>query len=260
MNLAPARCPSLLLQSQPAAARVTPRAQPAGAFSRACDLAHQAYRQAQEADRSRSLPEAGIAAFKEAIQINPAFLFHEDLFYRYLGAALLVSRPPVADQPIKAVEIRYAWAGPGDPLRYSLRIDDANASPQVTLSDFEGSSTPDVRRMPADTVQALASALTDFVPVSAPRRFVNCTDNAPDWTITLHFRDGSVLTLVTSRSNTIPLGGPWQMQLDGVWYVQLSNAFADAVRDLVDAAKLPPGRPAGMFCFPAPVFIAVYGE
>jgi len=239
----------------------TPSSPSRDSFGHACDLAHEAYEQALQAGYAQNLPQAGIEAFERAIRANPAFLFHEDLFYAYIGTVPLAQAPPIASQSLESVEIRYAWGGLGESVRYSLRIENADSSPKVYILDFEGPSGSHVLpQVPADVVQGLASSLTDLIPIPDAYTLVNCTDNLPDWTVTLHFRDGDVLTLVTKGSNMISLGGPWQVKLAGEWYIQLSSDFALAMYNLTDTLKLPLGQPAGMFCAPVPVFTAIFGE
>jgi hypothetical protein len=225
-------------------------------------LAHEAYDYLVGAEYGQGPPQAGIEAFRRAVEANPAFLFHEDLFYGYLGSIPLVEPPPVANEHITSVAIHYSWEGLGsEPIEYFLRIADADSRPRIETTFVKGvpPSNPPSELNP-DAVQPLALALTDLIPISQALSLVNCTDNYPDWSVDLVFADGSVVELVTNGSNILTLGGPWQATISGSNYVQLSSSFAEALYLLVMGLDLPLGEPAAMFCFPAPIFTTVFGE
>ena len=232
----------------------------------ACTMANAAYvylvQAANQEPLRQDLPRAGVEAFRRSAEDNPAFLFHEDLFYGYFGSIPLVEAPPLSSQPIAEAIIHYSWWGLGpDPIEYNVRVADADSTPQVEVTTIEGPSrspsAPDVR---PEAVQTLAAALTDLIPVAHRLTIVRCTDNYPDWTVQLRFADGSEVRLFTNGSNFLPFGGPWQAEISGAMYVQLSTTFAQALYELVTELQLPIGEPAAMACFPVPVFTQVYGE
>lgn len=97
-------------------------------------------------------------------------------------------------------------------------------------------------------IQDLGSALTDFVPIDQQFSLDYCTDNSPDWQMTLTFQNGSQLELRTNGSNLATIGGPWQMETGGQNYFQFSYDLPRAIFELFDQLKLPFGVPAGMYC------------
>ena len=260
-------CQSLYLQSElnpPYELQVTPASQPP-VFD-ACTAANAAYviliQAANEYPLRQDLPSAGIQEFRRSIEENPAYLFHEDLFYGYFGSVTLVEAPPVSTQPISEVTIHYTWSGlGGDALEYNVSVAHGDSTPRVEITTIRGPSvtdpTPNVR---AESIQILASALTNLVPIPGGLTIVRCTDNYPDWTVQLRFADGSEVSAFTNGSNFLPFGGPWQVEISGRTYVQLSTGFAETLYELVTDIELPIGQPAAMACFPVPVFTQVYGE
>jgi hypothetical protein len=50
------------------------------------------------------------------------------------------------------------------------------------------------------------------------------------------------------------MGGPWFTKIGQQNYVQLSSAFANALRELIIALGLPVGQTAGMSCHDTDVF------
>jgi hypothetical protein len=74
------------------------------------------------------------------------------------------------------------------------------------------------------------------------------TDSYPEWTATLEFEGGGKLELANHRSSLIPIGGPFQMTIGGVTYLQLGPQLTSAVADLVEALGLPLGAPEATTC------------
>lgn len=260
-------CQSVYLQSElypPYELQATPTSQPG--TDDACSAANAAYimaLQAAEQDPlSEDLPAAGIEAFERTVQENPAFLFHEDLFYAYFGVIPLVEAPPVSAQSISEATIHYTWWGlGGDELEYNVTVTQGDSTPRVEVTTIHGPRIPSAApSLGVETIQALAPALTDLIPAPGGLAILRCTDNNPDWDLRLHFADGSIVTATTNGSNFFPFGGPWQVEISGQPYVQISSALAKAVYELVTQMQLPLGQPAAMSCFPVPVFDQVYGE
>ena len=221
----------------------------------ACDWAVLATAYAERISEDDPLSEPAKEAFLEAISRNYGFAVTVPLFYPYFGEFSLIELPPFVKQEITAVEIDYTWvglAGAGDPdsFSYSVRIEQAHIKPIVSASVKPESSAPNLNLegLDPDKVQALGPALTDLLPIESQFEFVVCTDNYPDWSISLTFKDGTQLDLTNSGSNFIFIGGPWQTKIDDQNYFQFSFAFAQAIFDLCKALGLPFGSPAGMYC------------
>jgi hypothetical protein len=213
------------------------------------------------------LPIHGEESALKAISMNPALAFSPSLLYGYLNGFVMVEAPPSARQPIKRVDITLEWGGGLEvyisQINYKITITRANTEHPVvygylkttrnkaylrddtpkTINDGQVSGTVDTK-----LVQALGPALTDLLPVKKFVSWVPCTDNYPDWHVTLTFADGSTLNLVTNGSNLYFHGAPWQTTINKQKYVQFSAAFLVAISDLTDALKLPAGSTEGMFC------------
>jgi hypothetical protein len=214
-----------------------------------CDWAVLATAFAERAKGNDPLP-AGREALRQALTGNPAFMLADRLFYSYFGALELVTAPPQAQQLVHGVRLTYAWSGLGDPVDpFWTEISQADSEPLVTGTAPKQPEPPELKRL----TQGLGAALTDLVPVDAPVSLQPCTDNYPDWRVTLTFADGSTLDLENHGSNALGLGGPWQTQISGQRYLQVSPTFAKALSNLVIALDLPLGEPAAWTCFGDPV-------
>ena len=221
----------------------------------ACDWAVLAMAYAERSWEADTAPEPAKEAFREATSRNYGFAVTTPLIYRYFGEVSLGEAPPFVKQEITTVEIDYTWvglAGAGDPdsFSYSVRIKQAHIKPIVSVTVMPESFDPNLSLEGLDKgkVQALGPALTDLLPIESQFEFVVCTDNYPDWSISLTFKDGTQLDLTTSRSNFLFVGGPWQMKIDDQNYFQFSSGFAKTIIDLFEALGLPFGSPAGMYC------------
>ncbi|MCE2396699.1 hypothetical protein J4G02_19395 [Candidatus Poribacteria bacterium] len=222
----------------------------------ACDWAVLATAYAERVLDDDALPESAKEAFIEAISRNYGFAVTAPLFYRYFGEVSLVESPPFVKQEITAVKIDYTWvglAGSGEPEKfsYSVKIEQAHTKPVVSATVIPESSVPNLslEALDPDKIQALGPALADLLPIESQFEFVVCTDNYPDWSISLTFKDGTQLDLITNGSNFLFAGGPWQTKIDGQNYVQFSFGFVEAIIDLFEALGLPFGSPAGMVCW-----------
>ncbi|TMQ05982.1 MAG: hypothetical protein E6J90_47460 [Deltaproteobacteria bacterium] len=192
-------------------------------------------------------PAACLDAYRAAVQANPAFAFVSVLPGGYFGKVPLVAAPPAAGHALVSAALDYQWGGLGTPVAWQLAIRDAATSPAVSVTGPNAKatkSTPDLR----DKIAALGTSLDSFLPIPEPLHAVDCTDNYPKWTATLEFDDREKLELTTHDSNLLGIGGPWQITIDGVTYLQLAPGFAHAVAQLVSALDLPLGEPAGQMC------------
>ncbi|MBC7813848.1 MAG: hypothetical protein H7175_22020 [Burkholderiales bacterium] len=200
-------------------------------------------------------------AYAHAVSANPALAFTLPLWHGYFNTTPLVAPPSVeAHGPITGVNIEYAYSGMGSVVGYEVGIVNANDAPtfSATLNldavDMFGDSSSledEVKYSGAvDTalVQALVPALTDLLPVGAPFTIDPCWDNYPDWHVTLTFADNTQWTLSTNRSNFMFAGGPWQVEIDGQQYTQVSAAFVLTLLDLTRAMELPNGETLAMGC------------
>lgn len=190
-------------------------------------------------------PKACLDAYRAAVSANPALAFVSVLTRAYFGRVPLVAPPPMASHALRRVVLEYRWDGLGKPVAWTLTVRDATHAPTVTITGAKaGKKAPGW----ATKVVALGASLGSFLPIPRPLHAIDCTDNYPHWTATLTFDDGSILVLDTHGSNLFPLGGPWQMRINGITYLQLAPDFTRAVGRLVEAFALPIGEPAGAFC------------
>lgn len=263
----------------------------AGAYDlvSACDYAVLAAAYANRAQDRESLSETAMRAYAQAVERNLGFALIMPIFSRYFAAIPLVEAPPIAEQPISGIHIDYSWWGMGITVSYTVRIEQANTIPQVSVTywyfgvdplpepslladrritviqvedTYEGWGAPEdpveynvdiLSNLNLDveesTVQALSSALTDFLPIESQFTLQPCDDNAPDWNVVMVFENGANLELVTNGSNFIYAGGPWYTKIDNQNYIQLSASFLQALGGLIDAIGLPHGQTAAMACF-----------
>jgi hypothetical protein len=222
---------------------------PVPASNAACDWAALAVAYAKLKKEEQPPPDAGIAAFQQAISQNSALAFTLPLLRGYFGTQGMIDAPPFASQPIVRAEIKHTFSGIGDQVAFSFVITNADSTKPVV----SGESGVDTKKKITGTidkklVQALGSALTDFVPMRNQFSQVVCYDDYPDWTVTLTFKDGTTLKLVTNESNIYFSGGPWQTEIDKQNYMQYSAAFLIALLDIRKALKLPEDETAAMTC------------
>ena len=221
----------------------------------ACDWAVLAMAYIERISEGDALPEPAKEAFIETISRNYGFALAISLFYSYFDEVFLVEPPPFVKQEIATVEIDYTWVGlalSGEPeeFSYSVRIDQAHTQSIVSATAIPESSAPNLslEGLDRDKVQALGPALTDLLPIESQVEYVVCTDNYPDWSVSLTFKDGTQLDLTTNGSNFLYAGGPCQTKIDNQNYVQFSFGFVEAISDLFEALGLPFGSPAAMYC------------
>ncbi|HEY9604638.1 MAG TPA: hypothetical protein V6C85_23735 [Allocoleopsis sp.] len=216
-----------------------------------CDWAVLAWAYAKRTEKGEAVPEQGKLALAKAIANNPGFVLASPIFSSYFGEISLVKAPPFARREITAVKIEYQWGGLGEFVGYTVNITQANAKPVVSGTAKQGpfGNKPQIPgSIDKNKVQALAPALTDLLPIDSQFEMTVCTDNYPNWTVSLTFEDGTTLELVTQGSNFMYAGGPWQTKIGQQNYVQYSPAFIKALSGIVEDLKLPWGRPAGMAC------------
>lgn len=216
-----------------------------------CDWAVLAWAYAKRTEKGEAVPEQGKLALARAIANNPGFVLADPIFSTYFGEISLVKPPPFAQQDITAVKIQYRWGGSGDYVNYTVNITQANAKPVVSGTAKQGpfGNKPQIpASIDKNKVQALAPALTDLLPIDSQFEMSVCSDNYPNWTVSLTFEDGTTLELVTQGSNFMYAGGPWQTKIGQQNYVQYSPAFIKALAGIVEDLKLPWGQPLGMAC------------
>jgi len=215
-----------------------------------CDWAALAVAYAQRVGNDEPRPDAGKEAFQKAIAENSALAFRVPMLIGYFGVAGLVDAPPFAKQPILKVAIQHTFSGLAtEDVSYSFTISRANTDAPV-VSGHSGTTTVQTLSGTIDTalVQALGTTLTDFIPVRNQFQLINCTDDYPDWMVTLSFKDGTTLILVTNGSNIYFSGGPWQTKIGRQNYLQYSRVFLDALLKISNALNLPKDDTASMFC------------
>ncbi|HTL39167.1 MAG TPA: hypothetical protein VL326_38830 [Kofleriaceae bacterium] len=186
-----------------------------------------------------------VAEYSAAVKANPAFAFAADLPGAFFGRVAIVDVPPAATKPLVAATIHYNWSGMGDGVDWTLTVKDANKSPSVAVTGVKA------KQAPADfatKLAAMGAAVQNMLPVPGPIEAVNCFDNYPDWTATLEYDGGGKLELATHKSNVLGLGGPWQLTVGGVTYLQLGPQMVRAMADIMKALDLPAGEPMAMTC------------
>lgn len=219
-----------------------------------CDWATLAFAYQSRIEKRDAISEEGKRAFFQAVQHNPALAMNEALLYPYFDSFDLVDAPPLAGQPITSITIDYEWSGIGEPshLEYDIEIENTRlSSDEVKISVM--SQPEELKNNLSDSlnhekIQEIGNSLTDFLPVQVPFTLEPCTDNSPDWNITVNFLNGKSITLTTHHSNLLTAGGPWFMELDGQFYIQFSSALTQAILSLFDSLGLPLGQPYSMFC------------
>lgn len=209
------------------------------------------------------LPEAAIDAFRQLLFLNPSFALKTDLMIQYFNGGQFVEAPTNMDTNLSHITIKYDWNGLGTPVNYTLDIDlepydsYANYTLSTIAYDQEHFQDPnDNEKAPlvvntsgeidSQTVNQLTGSLTDLIPIDQPVNAFFMTDNYPDWQVSLEYDDGRKITANTYGSNFIPLGGPWQITIDGKLYMQYSIAFASGIHNIILALNLPVGEPAAM--------------
>ena len=216
-----------------------------------CDWAILSYGYAIR-NENNSPSQLGLEAFKKAVSSNYGFALASFVFDYYFGSVPLVQKPQFTNQEITKVEINYLWSGLGEPsqIRHSLSIDQANGKPIISSSTDSLGNNISVDK---DSVQDLAEGLNDLLPIDSEIQLSYCTDNFPEWLVTLTFTDGTQVRM-KSNSNFMYIGGPWETQINGQTYIQYSPAFAIKIGNLMKALGLPLGEPAGMYCSGGVVF------
>lgn len=213
----------------------------------ACGWAALAFAYSKRAGDNRPA-DAGIAAFQKAISLNSALAFTLPMLSGYFGIDGLVDAPPFAKQPVVRVEASHEFSGLGERVEFSYVITSGDNKPQVTGKSGVDKITKISGSVDKALVQALGPALTDFFPMRAQFSQIVCSDDYPDWTVTLTFKDGTTIKLVTNRSNIYFSGGPWQTEIKQQNYMQYSGAFLVAMLNISEALNLPKDETAAMSC------------
>ncbi len=226
----------------------------------ACQLAQRALALAKTRGDNSKPDDKELELIKQITALNPALLLRLDMIVQYFGAIPLIAPPDFATKPITKLTLKYTFSGLGASVDYDITIANADKSPVVagkikTDSSFESDNTkptatpvPLPKTVDVGVVQAFGSALSDFLPIQTQFSSTPCWDYYPDWTIELTFADKTTLTLVTKDSNVVGVGGPWQTEIDGKFYMQYSASLQVAIGDLFKALDLKFGETAAMGC------------
>lgn len=226
-----------------------------------CDWAILAYAYTVRLNDDDEIPDIAKNAFGKAIAENIGFAFSTPLFYRfYYDNFTIVESPDIFNQEIVAVKIVYTWGGMGEQVEYTVNIKQADTDPVVSLKTYTPATLKETAKtkVSKDTVQALGKSLINLIPVKSQFSLIPCTDNNPDWTLTITLKDDTAVELKTNGSNMIYIGGPWQTKIDGQDYVQYSIEFIKALDTLIQEIGLPYGEPMGMYCSGQDVFELAY--
>jgi len=193
-------------------------------------------------------PARCLEAYRTAVKANPAFAFAGELTGPYFGKLAIVGAPPVARRRLASVVLDYTWGGLGDAVHWTLTAKDLGGSPTLAVTGPQGKPAAKWTTEAGAAVTALGAALTSFLPIPKPLKAIDCTDNYPEWAVTLVYDDGTKIELTTEGSNLIGMGGPWQMTVDGVTYMQLGPELIRAIADILKAFDLKLGEPMGSMC------------
>jgi hypothetical protein len=207
---------------------------------------------AKRTGENDKLPEDGINAFSQAIKNNYGFALATPLFYRYFGTTSIVKQPPFTQQDITDVKIQYTWNGLGKKINYLAEISQANTSPLVKITPDSMATTGKII-VDKKLIQALSPTLDNLLPIKSKFSVNPCTDNYPEWSVQITFQDGKNLDL-TSDSNFIPIGGPWETEIEQQNYILFSTTFITALDKIITSMKLPYGQPTAWTCFGDEVF------
>jgi hypothetical protein len=189
---------------------------------------------------------ACIAAYRTVLKANPAYAFANALANAYFGRVKLVAPPTT--HALASITLAYEWGGLGTAVQWTVTASGLNgATPSVAVSGKNAKPVKSVHDAAA-AVASLGTSIGDFMPIQKLTQAIDCTDNYPKWTASMQFDDGTKLELTTEGSNLIGLGGPWQMTVNGVAYMQLSPEFVQVVGALVKVLDLPIGQPMGAMC------------
>lgn len=217
-----------------------------------CDWAALIIAYVSKSDNDVPPHENTLPTLIELIERNPVLVFHDYVYDGYIGnVENLVEPPPFAAEEITSVTIYHTYSGLGSYVKYEVMLEpdgDIFTVRGDTYDDYESDPQPFSGEVTAETVQALAPALSDLMPIVQPFDIFACFDNYPDWEVTIAFADGTEIELFTEESNFFHFGGPWYTVIEDQAYVQFSSAFIRAVADLVEAAELPRGTTAAMTC------------
>ncbi|MBA3870798.1 MAG: hypothetical protein H0X30_16785 [Anaerolineae bacterium] len=231
----------------------------------ACQLAQQALVLAKARKQNTAPTDEELELVNKIATLNPAVLLRLDLIVQYFGSVSLVAPPDFSSQPITKLTLVYKFEGLGSNTYVDITITNADKTPVITGTAHsvgwpESSSAttpvptstpvPLAKTVDSKVVQAFGSALTDFLPIRTQFSSTRCYDYYPNWAIELTFADKTTLFLVTKNSNAIGIGGPWQTEIDGKYYMQYSSAIQAAVVDLFKALDLKFGETAAMGCGP----------
>jgi hypothetical protein len=230
-------------------------AEATGSENQLCEVAKAALVFADERGNGAAPSKEEVDLFLQVVAANAALPQRLELIAAYFNAIPLVAPPSFTDQPITEISIDYTFSGLGDALEYHLSIEDANensvVSGQITIDpNHINETTPESlsASVDSDLLQAFAPALQDLMPIENQFSMIHCYDYYPDWHVTLTFEDGTMVEMVTNKTNLVGIGGPWQMEIAGQTYMQYSAAISNAIVDLFEALKLEFGKTKAMYC------------
>jgi hypothetical protein len=214
---------------------------------------------AAEAEETVPVPLPGRRAYLHAVSGNPALALKNWLVFGDFGTGILAEAPPITHQPVESILLQYTFGGIGYQSDVTVIITDANTTPTVYGHIYENNGfveegeDPITNRDLSGTLdpalaQALGAALTDLVPIDTQFHAIGCYDYYPEWTVLLVYEDGTILSLATNGTNFLGGGGPWQINVDGQDYMQVSGAIPNALGPIADALEVPAGATAAMSC------------
>lgn len=228
-----------------------------GAFQPAtpCDWAVLAAAYAAQAKPGEPPSQPALLAYYSAVMLNPAYSILSPLYYGYFGRAPLVEPPPLAGRVVKTAVVHFGGhASPQDGMA-TFAITGADAHPGYfgsvydLLSGSLGGHGATLRSrtlsgtLRASSVQSLLGSFTDLVPLASNLTVSGFERCQSDPHIYIQFElfldDGSSISATTSGGTFVRGGGPWQVDIGGVTYLQTSPALSEAFRPLSSDLSLP---------------------
>lgn len=191
-------------------------------------------------------PAPCLDAWREAVRENPAFAHEAVLGFTYTPYVPTFAPPPTG--PVQKLVVDYGWSGLGTGVKWTLTVEDGVAHAK---GDGAISGPPQV------DLAELGASFANFTPIPAKASLVNCYDNYPSWTATVTFTSGEELHLTTA-GNLWGVGGPWQLEHDGTFFLQLDGALVRAIAGMAYGLGLPFGQPMGMYCPGIDIFAALH--